>query len=38
MKKPPSKGELHEIVENDHYPFSPRIRTFRDILTKLRPE
>jgi hypothetical protein len=21
--------ELHEIVENDHYPLSPRIRTLR---------
>jgi hypothetical protein len=30
--------ELHEIVENDRYPFSPRIRTLRAILHKLRPE
>jgi hypothetical protein len=30
--------ELHEIVENDRYPFSPRIRTLRAILAKLRPE
>jgi hypothetical protein len=30
--------ELHDIVENDHYPFSPRIRTLREILNKLRPE
>jgi hypothetical protein len=30
--------ELHDIVENDRYPFSPRIRTLRDILNKLRPE
>jgi hypothetical protein len=30
--------ELHEIVENDRYPFSPRIRTLRAILGKLRPE
>jgi hypothetical protein len=30
--------ELHDIVENDRYPFSPRIRTLRDILAKLRPE
>jgi hypothetical protein len=30
--------ELHEIVENDRYPFSPRIRTLRGILGKLRPE
>jgi hypothetical protein len=29
---------LHEIVENDRYPFSPRIRTLRAILAKLRPE
>jgi hypothetical protein len=30
--------EHHEIVENDRYPFSPRIRTLRAILGKLRPE
>jgi hypothetical protein len=30
--------ELHEIVENDRYPFSHRIRTLRAILAKLRPE
>jgi hypothetical protein len=30
--------ELHNIVENDRYPFSPRIRTLRGILAKLRPE
>jgi hypothetical protein len=39
--------ELHNIVENDRYPFSlsrshlrcsPRIRTLRAILAKLRPE
>jgi hypothetical protein len=30
--------ELHDIVENDRYPFSPRIRTLRAILVKLRPE
>ena len=30
--------ELHEIVENDRYPFSHRIRTLRGILAKLRPE
>jgi hypothetical protein len=30
--------ELHDIVERDRYPFSPRIRTLRDILNKLRPE
>jgi hypothetical protein len=30
--------ELHKIVENDRYPFSPRIRTPRDILAKLRSE
>src|SRR4029077_15197495 len=28
--------ELHDIVENDRYPFSPRIRTLRAILAKLR--
>jgi hypothetical protein len=30
--------ELHDIVENDRYPFSPRIRTLRAILANLRPE
>ena len=30
--------ELHDIVEHDSYPFSPRIRTLRAILAKLRPE
>jgi hypothetical protein len=30
--------ELHDIVENDRYPSSPRIRTLRGILAKLRPE
>jgi hypothetical protein len=28
--------ELHKIVESDRYPFSPRIRTLRAILAKLR--
>jgi hypothetical protein len=30
--------ELHDIIETDRYPFSPRIRTLRAILAKLRPE
>jgi hypothetical protein len=30
--------ELHDIVENDPYPFSPRIRTLRAILNLLKPE
>jgi hypothetical protein len=30
--------ELHNIVENDRYPFSPRIRTLSAIFNKLRPE
>jgi hypothetical protein len=30
--------ELHDIVESDRYPFSPRIRTLRGTLAKLRPE
>jgi hypothetical protein len=30
--------ELHNIVENDRYPFSPRIRLLKGILAKLRPE
>jgi len=34
----PLAQELHDIVESDRYPFSPRIRTLRAILNKLRPE
>jgi hypothetical protein len=30
--------DLRNIVENDRYPFSPRIGTLRAILAKLRPE
>jgi len=30
--------ELHEIVEDDRYPFSPRIRKLKGFLAKLRPE
>jgi hypothetical protein len=30
--------ELQAIVENDRYPLSPRIRTLRAILAKLRPK
>jgi hypothetical protein len=30
--------ELHAIVENDRYPLSPRIRTLKVILAKMRPE
>jgi hypothetical protein len=30
--------ELHQIIDNDRYPFSPRIRTLKEILGKLRPE
>jgi hypothetical protein len=30
--------ELPDIIESDRYPFSPRIRTLRAILPKLRPE
>jgi hypothetical protein len=30
--------ELHDIVEGDSYPFSPRIRTLRAVRAKLRPE
>jgi hypothetical protein len=30
--------ELHDIVENDRYPFSPRIQTLKAILARLRPE
>ena len=30
--------ELQEITRNDRYQFSPRIRTLKAILAKLRPE
>jgi hypothetical protein len=30
--------ELHDLVENDRYPFSPRIRMLSAILAKLRPQ
>jgi hypothetical protein len=30
--------ELDGIIDEDRYPFSPRIRTLKDILAKLRPE
>ena len=30
--------ELQDIVERDRHPLSPRIRTLRAILAKLRPE
>jgi hypothetical protein len=30
--------ELADIIGNDRYPFSPRIRTLKDILGKFRPE
>jgi hypothetical protein len=29
---------VNREIESDRYPFSPRIRTLRAILTKLRPE
>jgi hypothetical protein len=30
--------DLHDIVENDRYPFSPRIMTLKAILAKLKQE
>jgi hypothetical protein len=30
-------AELRRIIFDDHYPFSPRIRTLQDILDKLDP-
>jgi hypothetical protein len=30
--------ELSQIIEYDRYPLSPRIRTLKEILGKLRPE
>jgi hypothetical protein len=29
-------NEVHNIVENDRYPFSPRIRTLREILNMIQ--
>jgi hypothetical protein len=29
--------ELDHIIENDRYPFSPRIRTLREIRAKIKP-
>jgi hypothetical protein len=31
------QGKLHDIIESDPYPFSPRIRTLRAVLEKLAP-
>ena len=30
--------ELHDIIQNDRYPLSPRIVTLKEILGQLRPE
>jgi hypothetical protein len=30
--------ELAQIIQNDRYPFSPRIRVLKEILGQLRPE
>jgi hypothetical protein len=30
--------ELSQIIDNDRYPFSPRIVILKDILGKLRPK
>jgi hypothetical protein len=30
--------ELSKIIQNDRYPFSPRIRVLKEILDQLRPE
>jgi hypothetical protein len=31
-------AELDRVIDNDRYPFSPRIRTLTAIRDKLRPE
>jgi hypothetical protein len=31
-------GELSQIIQNDRYPFSPRVRVLKDILGQLRLE
>ena len=30
-------AELDHLIENDRYPFSPRIRTLRQIRAKIKP-
>jgi hypothetical protein len=30
--------ELHNLIQNDRYPLSPRIATLKEILGLLRPE
>ena len=30
--------ELFQIIENDRCPFSPRIRTMKEIRAKIRPD
>jgi hypothetical protein len=30
--------ELQKIIDDDRYPFSPRIRTLQEIREKIRPE
>jgi hypothetical protein len=30
--------ELSQIIENDRYAFSPRVRTLKEIRAKIRPE
>jgi hypothetical protein len=37
-KVPYLTQKLHNIVENDRYLFSPRIRTVRAMFSKFRPE
>ena len=33
-----TQRDLVRVIDSDRYPFSPRIRTLRAILAKLRPE
>jgi hypothetical protein len=30
--------ELDRIIEGDRYPFSPRIRTLKEVRSKIRPD
>jgi hypothetical protein len=30
--------ELSQIIDNDRYPFSPRIRVLKEIRAKIRPD
>ena len=37
-REPVLERELRKIIDNDRYPFSPRIRTLQEIRNMIRPE